>query len=98
MGKNCAVMFSLNLFMSLFFLPSVSAYTNNIHTLHIKTAQCISLLNSAYEFNTILPTAQNSVVEPFTQGIKWDFLFQHQTGCMTESVLSLSLVAEWFEP
>lgn len=73
------------------FLPSMGAYK--------QTAQCISLLNSAYEFNTILPTAQNSVVKPFTQRIKWDFLFQHQAGYMTESLLSLSLVIrrEWFE-
>lgn len=57
-----------------------------------QTSQCISLLNSAYEFNTILPTAQNSVVESFTLRIKWDFLFQHQAGYMTESALSLSLI------
>lgn len=58
----------------------------------IQNKQCISLLNSVYEFNTILPAAQNSVVETFSQRIKWDFLLQHQAGYMTESALSLRLV------
>lgn len=58
---------------ALFFLPLMSACK--------RTAPWVSLLHSAYEeFNTILPTAQSSVVKLFSQIIKWDFSFISTSG------------------